>query len=202
MVFRRRFRVNRVILMQTIELYEIKNIAEYETERETLRPAMMALKDRRRIRVGDHLTFLFENRDTVRYQIQEMMRIERIVKPADIEHEIDTYNELIPRQGELSASLLIEYEKPQERDVELRRLLGLDRHLWLEAGGERTPAVFDGRQIGETRLSSVQYLKFRLTPDQAQAWQQGAKIVVDHPHYRCERPLAPGELSELARDFA
>ena len=139
--------------MQTIELSQIKNIAEYEAERESLRPAMMALKDRRRIRVGDHLTFLFENRETVRYQIQEMMRIERIVKPADIEHEIDTYNELIPRKGELSASLLIEYETPQEREVELRRLLGLDRHIWLEAGGERTPATADRR--GAAQLGTV-----------------------------------------------
>jgi hypothetical protein len=188
--------------MQTIELSDIKNIADYETERETLRPAMIALKDRRRIRVGDHLTFLFENRDTVRYQIQEMMRIERIVKPADIEHEVDTYNELIPRKGELSASLLIEYETPRERDVELRRLLGLDRHIWLEAGGERTPALFDGRQIGDTRVSSVQYLKFRLTPTQMRHWNDGAKIVIDHEHYRRERPLSATELAELAGDFA
>ncbi len=201
MGFPRRFLPNK-IPMQTIEISEIKNIAEYEAERETLRPAMIALKDRRRVRVGDHLTFLFENRETVRYQIQEMMRIERIVKPADIEHEIETYNELIPKKGELSASLLIEYETPQERDVELKRLLGLDRHIWLEAGGERTPAIFDGRQIGETRLSSVQYLKFRLTPGQMQRWNEGAKIVVDHPHYRSERPLSASERAELAGDFA
>jgi hypothetical protein len=187
--------------MKPVELSEIKNIADYELERETLRPQMLALKDRRRIRVGDHLTFLFENRDTVRYQIQEMMRIERIVKPADIAHELETYNELIPAQGELSASLLIEYETPAERAVHLKQLLGLDQHVWIEVGGERTRAVFDSRQIGDTRLSSVQYVKFPLTPKQMAAWDQGVKIVVDHPAYQAERVLTSAERDELKADF-
>jgi hypothetical protein len=188
--------------MKPVEFSEIKNIAEYELEREALRPAMIALKERRRIRVGSHLTFLFENRQTVRYQIQEMMRIERIVKAADIQHEIATYNELLPAQGELSATLLIEYETPTERDVHLRELLGLDRHIWLEVAGERSAARFDTRQIGEQRLSSVQYLKFSLTPAQIAGWMQGAAIVVDHPRYQAARVLTPAELSELAPDFA
>ena len=89
--------------MRPIELSEIKNIADYELIRPALRPRMIALKDRRRISVGDHLTFLFENRETVLYQIQEMMRIERIVKPEEVAHEVATYNELIPGDGELSA---------------------------------------------------------------------------------------------------
>ena len=88
----------------------------------SLRPRIIALKDRRRIRVGGHLTFLFENRDTVRYQIQEMMRIERIVEADAIRHEVDTYNELIPFRGELSATLLIEYDSPEERNVALHDL--------------------------------------------------------------------------------
>src|ERR1035437_8069645 len=110
--------------MQPISISEIKNIAEYELEREGWRPRMMALKDRRRIRVGEHLTFLFENRDTVRYQIQEMVRIERMVKPDDIRREVETYNELIPARGEFAGSLLIEYETPEERDVHLREQIG------------------------------------------------------------------------------
>ncbi len=112
--------------MQTVKLEEIKNIADYEVEREAWRPQVMALKDRRRVRVGGHLTFLFENRDTVRYQIQEMMRIERIVKAEDIAREVETYNELIPGPGQLSASLLSEYDTPEERDVHLRELLGIE----------------------------------------------------------------------------
>lgn len=188
--------------MKTLELTDIRNIAEYELEREQLRPKILALKERRRIRVGDHLTFLFENRDTVRYQIQEMMRIERIVKTADVQHEVDTYNDLIPGRGELSASLLIEYETSAERDIHLRQLLGLDKHVWIEAGGERSRGIFDNRQIGDTRLSSVQYLKFALTPVQLAGWSQGASILCDHPHYQAERQLSKPELEELAADFA
>jgi hypothetical protein len=163
---------------------------------------MLELKDRRRIRVGGHLTFLFENRDTVRYQVQEMMRIERITGANEIAHELETYNELIPAQGELSASLLIEYETPAERNVNLKQLLGLDKHIWIDAGGERTCSVFDGRQIGETRLSSVQYIKFRLTPKQMAAWEQGARIAVDHPYYSVGRELTAAERGELSADFA
>jgi hypothetical protein len=188
--------------MRPIDISEIRNIAEYESERETLRPRMIALKDRRRVRVGDHLTFLFENRETVRYQIQEMMRIERLVKPQDIAHEVETYNELIPARGELSASLLIEYETPEERAVMLRNLLGLENHIWLDVAGERTKASFDERQIATDRISSVQYVKFHLSENQRRHWRSGATIVCDHPAYRKERKLTPQELTELEEDWA
>lgn len=188
--------------MKPVTIEEIRNIADYEVYRESWRPQMIALKNRRRIRVGDHLTFLFENRETVRYQIQEMMRIERIVKPHDIEHEVETYNELIPRANGLAASLLIEYETPELRAVWLRELLGLEKHVWLEVPGTpRVPAAFDDRQISTDRLSSVQYLHFQLTPDQARRFAAGAKIVIDHPSYNVERPLTAAELTELSGDF-
>jgi hypothetical protein len=189
--------------MQPVSVSEITNLAEYELERETWRPQVMALKDRRRIRVGGHLTFLFENHDTVRYQIQEMIRIERIVKPAEIAHEVETYNELIPAEGELSASLLIEYETPAERDLRLRELVGLENHIWLVVG-DLAPvgARFDTRQISTDRLSSVQYLRFGLSPEHVACFPQGARLVVDHPAYREERLLSPAERSELSPDLA
>jgi len=189
--------------MQPITIEEIKNIAEYEAERETIRPRIMALKDRRRVRVGDHLTFLFEIRETVRYQIQEMMRIERIVKRQDIQHEVDTYNELIPGPNQLSASLLIEYDTPAERDVHLRQLLGIENHVWLVVDGTPpVPACFDARQISTDRVSSVQYIKFQLSPEQAARFRHGAAIRVDHPHYTFERRLTEAELAELAADLS
>lgn len=188
--------------MQPVDISEIKNIADYELERDAWRPHVLALKERRRIRLGDHLTFLFENRETVRYQIQEMMRIERIVRAQDIAHEVATYNELIPAQGELSASLLIEYETEAERNVKLRELLGLERHLWVEVtGAGRTPAIFDERQIATDRISSVQYVKFRLTEAQQKNWSQGASLVSDHPSYPAQRNFSEVELAELAADF-
>jgi hypothetical protein len=188
--------------MKPVEISEIRNIAEYELERKTLRPVMMALKDRRRIRVGGHLTFLFENRETVRYQIQEMMRIERIVEAEAIRREVDTYNDLIPFRGELSASLLIEYESPGERDIALRDLLGLENHVWMTVGGlPPVAARFDTRQISTTRLSAVQYIRFPLGAQQRSHWREGASIVIDHANYRAKTPLTTEQLDELAKDL-
>lgn len=187
--------------MEPVALSEIKNIADYELERNSFRFDMMALKDRRRIRVGDHLTFLFENRDTVRYQVQEMMRIERIVKEQDIRHELDTYNELIPEPGQLSATLLIEFETPELRQVWLSKLLGLENHVWIEVAGARAKARFDTRQISTDRISSVQYIKFPLSPEQVQAFPKGATIVVDHPEYQAATSLTTDHLQELAPDL-
>jgi hypothetical protein len=189
--------------MKPVSTNEITSIADYELERPTLRPRMMDLKDRRRVRVGDHLTFLFENRETVRYQIQEMMRIERLSKPAEIRHEVETYNELIPGAGELSACLLIEYETPELRAVWLRKLLGLEDHVWLEVeGAGRAKARFDGRQIATDRISSVQYVKFPLTAEQAAAFPRGARIVIDHPEYAAETALTAAQGAELRLDLA
>jgi hypothetical protein len=187
--------------MRPVELSDIKNIAEYELLRPELRPRMMALKDRRRVRLGDHLTLLFENRETVLYQIQEMMRIERMVKADDIANEAATYNELIPAQGEFSATLLIEYENAEERALRLRDLLGLERHIWLEAGGERCQAHFDVRQMSPQRLSAVQYLKFPLSPKQIRHFARGAKIISDHPNYAARCALSREQLRELEQDL-
>jgi hypothetical protein len=189
--------------MRPVEFSEIKNIADYEVERKTWRPQAMALKDRRRVRVGAHLTFLFENRETVRYQIQEMMRVERMVGAEAIRHEIDTYNELIPTDGGLSASLLIEYDSPEERAAALHDLLGLEHHVWLEVAGlPPSPARFDTRQISTDRLSAVQYIRFPLTPEQRAAWSEGVRLVVDHPKYHVKQALTAEQVVELARDFA
>jgi len=187
--------------MKPIEVSEVKHIADYEILRPDWRPRMIALKDRRRIRVGAHMTFLFENRETVLYQIQEMMRIERMQGAREIAHEVATYNELIPAAGELSASLLIEYETAAERDVWLPALLGLEDHIWIEAGGQRSLARFDDRQISGERLSSVQYIKFPLTAEQVAAFPHGAKIVIDHPKYPAEHELTTEQLQELAADL-
>ena len=121
----------------------------------------MKIKELRRINVAGVLSFLFENTDTVRYQIQEMIRIERIVKEKDIQHEINTYNELLGDSGELGCTLLIEIDDPDEREEKLTQWLDLPNHLYLSLeDGSIIRASFDERQIGDSRLSSVQYIKF------------------------------------------
>ena len=193
--------------MRPLDVSEILNIADYELTRETFRPRVMAIKARRRIALGPHLTLLFENRETVRYQIQEMMRIERIVKPEDIVHEVETYNELLPSTGELSGCLLIEYEDPEERQVKLVELLGLENHVWLNVGDLPPSKVrLDDRQISPHRISAVQYFKIPLTPNQMGQWEEAGRtgqirLVADHPSYHYEQILTPAQIQEVSSDF-
>jgi len=149
--------------MGLVQRSEIIDYVTYEERRDEIRRKVLEIKRPRRIHVGEHLTFLFENAATIRYQIQEMMRTEHIVKEADIEHEISTYNELIGKEGELGCTLLIEIDDEADRAIKLKQWLNLPQHLYIESeDGERFSATFDNRQVGDDRLSSVQYLKFDL----------------------------------------
>jgi len=125
------------------------------------------------------------------------------VDTAAIRHEVETYNELIPTSGELSATLLVEYDSPDERAVALHDLLGLESHVWLAVADQPpSQARFDTRQISNDRISSVQYLKFPLMPEQCARWSLGARLVIDHPKYNAEAVLTTEQLRELAGDFA
>ena len=147
--------------MNKVKREEILDYVTYDEQRNEIRAAALEQKKPRRIHLGDYLTFLFENHDTIRYQVLEMVRVERIVKEADIQHELDTYNELLGGPGQLGCSLLIEIETEEERNVKLTQWLPLMQHLYLETDdGTRVRPVYDERQVGDTRLSSVQYLKF------------------------------------------
>ena len=147
--------------MKLVTRQEILDYVTYEEQRDKLREKIMKIKDLRRINVGGVLSFLFENTDTVRYQIQEMIRVERIVKETDILHEIKTYNDLLGNSGELGCTLLIEIDDSEERQEKLIQWLDLPNHLYLSLeDGSRIRASFDERQIGDSRLSSVQYIKF------------------------------------------
>ena len=149
--------------MKRVTRQEILDYVTYEEQRDKLRKKIMKIKDLRRINVGGVLSFLFENTDTVRYQIQEMIRVERIVKETDILHEIKTYNELLGNSGELGCTLLIEIDDSEERQEKLIQWLDLPNHLYLSLeDGSRIRASFDERQIGDSRLSSVQYIKFNM----------------------------------------
>jgi Protein of unknown function (DUF3501) len=147
--------------MNPVTRSEILDYATYEDKRPSFRADILKIKAPRRVHLADCLTLLFENHDTVLYQIQEMMRAERIVRESAIVHEIETYNELLGKEGELGCTLLIEIEDPVERERKLKewRLLPEKLSVVLE-DGSRIPASFDERQRGDDVLSSVQYLKF------------------------------------------
>jgi len=147
--------------MRPVRRDELLDLAAYERSRDELRAGILEAKRRRRVHVAGALTFLFENTATIRYQVQEMMRAERMTREADVRHELETYNELLGGPGELGVTLLVEIPEPAERDLRLREWLALPRHLYLRtAKGERVRPVFDERQVGTDRLSSVQYLRF------------------------------------------
>jgi hypothetical protein len=198
--------------VERITLADVRNLVEYEKTRETMRAALIALKKDRRVSVGENLTFLFENRETVLFQIQEMVRTERIVDDARIQDELDAYNALLPARGELSATLFIEIPElahlsQEEVRKRVNRFQGLDRdHVALVVGdGIRAPACFEGGHGKEEKMAAVQYLRFTLTPEARQALSDprlSARLVVDHPNYRGETALPTAVRAELLRDLA
>ena len=178
-----------------IALAEILRLEEYDAARPAVRTRTMEQKRLRRIHVGP-LTFLFENADTVRYQVQEMVRAERLYRAAEIQHEVDTYNELLGGPGELGCSLLIELTDPAERDVKLRAWRGLPERLYAKLpDGRRVRARFDGRQVGDDRLSSVQYLKFAVGAEAPIA------LGCDLPALTLEAALGPEQRAALSADL-
>jgi hypothetical protein len=138
--------------MKPITSNEILALADYERVRGWLRPLCIHEKDHRRLAVGSHLTLLFENGQTVWYQIQEMICTAKLAAADAIAHEIETYNELLPGPGELAATMLIEYPEPVRRDAALRRLLGLENHLWISMDKKRGRALFDTPQMTTDRI--------------------------------------------------
>lgn len=191
--------------MKPITPAEVLPVTTYDRVRPLLRPLCIAEKARRRLAVGPHLTLMFENRQTVWYQIQEILRTERIFEDAAVGAEVETYNELIPRPGELFATLLIQYADPAERDVELARLVGLERHLWMVLDGRRTGARFDERQMSSERISAVQFIAFPLGADADRFKELAADgrvaIEVDHPHLSLRTPVDGQLAAALAEDL-
>ena len=182
--------------MKPVMREEIVDFETYRESREATRAKVLAIKAPRRVHAGP-LTFLFENHETIRYQVQEMTLAERIVKEGEIRHELSTYNELLGGPGELGASLLIEIESAAERDEKLSQWLELPRHLYAKLpDGTRVRATFDPRQVGEARLSSVHYLKFDVKG------QVPIALGSDLPGLMLEAPLAAEQRTALESDLS
>jgi len=177
----------------------------YERVRDEFRREVIAAKQHRRVALGPVMTLIFENRLTVKFQIQEILRTERISSPEGIAEELEGFNDLVPGPGELSATLMIELRGAEEAvAAELQRLTGFSRHLRLELGSRRIPARFEeGRDDGR-RISAVQYLRFPVG-DAARALAdlaQPAALVADHPSYSHRAPLSDDVRRSLAADLA
>jgi hypothetical protein len=197
--------------MQMIALSEIKNLVEWEKVREVERTRVIELKRARRVQLGENLSLLFENRDTVLLQIQEMVRTERIVDEARIRDEVDVYNALIPGPGELSATLFIEIPDLHRMSQEqvramVNRFQGLDkRGVWLVLGEHRVPARFEEGHSKEEKMAAVHYVRFSLPPAARAALasrEVPARVVVDHPNCAAEAVLGAATRAALLSDLA
>ncbi len=192
--------------MRLLETSEILNLVEYERVREARRRELIAIKRPRRVSVGRHLTFVFENRETVWFQIQEMVRAERIVDEAKIAEEVEVYNSLLPRPGELAATMLIEITDAAQVKPVLDKLLGIDTrdYVRLTVGPHVIVGAFEGGHSDEERgkLSAVHFVRFALPPEARRIFQAAeVALVVEHPNERARTVLAEDTKQSLLKDL-
>jgi hypothetical protein len=193
--------------MKPIDRSEVLGLADYEAIRERFRARVIAEKKLRRVQLGSKASALFENRDTVLLQIQEMLRTERITRPAAVQHEIDTYNENVPGEDELSCTVMFEIPDKEERDAFLLAAAGVERHVWLVADGTRVAGRASQRDgILPDRATAVLYLKFVLPKALADALRgdelpADVALEIDHAAYAARAPLARPTLEEICEDL-
>ena len=190
-----------------IERGDVLNFFEYEKVRDEMRRRVIALKHARRVAAGRYLSFVFENRDTLLFQIQEMCRAERITDDARVQDEIDVYAALLPRRGDLSATMMIEIADKDEIAPVLDRFMGIDlgQHVWLEVGKEFAVAgEFEAGHSDEEKgkLSAVHFVRFAFPPEAVRAFAEApVHLAVDHPAEHARVELSTETKAELLRDL-
>ncbi|HLJ38232.1 MAG TPA: DUF3501 family protein [Steroidobacteraceae bacterium] len=193
--------------MKPLTAGELLSLEQYARERPAFRERVLAHKRARQLQVGPHMTWSFEDRLTVQYQIQEMLRVERIFEPQGIADELAAYNPLIPDGRNWKVTLLIEFGQPQERRAQLAQLKGVERRCWVEAAGQpRVYAIADEDlpRENEEKTSAVHFLRFDLASAAIAALRSGAALAagVDHEHYRHSvEPLPAAVRAALLADL-
>lgn len=191
--------------MRKLTVDDILDGRAYERERDEIRKAVIALKRRRRVALGELVTVVFENTETMRWQVMEMARAERMLRDEQIAHEVDTYNELVPDEGELSATLFLELKSDAELREWLGKLVGIERCVTLVLADGTTIA---GEPLDEERLTrddvtaAVHFLRFRLGSAAASIAAGPVTLAVTHPDYSAETVLAADQHAELIADLA
>jgi len=190
-----------------LTLADIADVRAYEREREEFRTHVIALKRRRRVHVGLFVTFLFENRDTIRFQIQEMARVEKLTTDDDIQVELDTYNPMIPDAGQVCATMFIELTTDEQMREWLTKLAGVENAVRLVlSDGTEIPAIIDEQHSeGLTRdhvTAAVHYLRWEFSPEQVTSFASGAvQLRIDHPEYLEVVELSDATHAELLDDL-
>lgn len=196
--------------MSKLTLDDISDVRAYERERDEFRRHVIDLKKRRRVAVGPIITFLFENHDTIRFQVQEMARVEKLVSDEAIETELRIYNPLIPEPGHLAATMFLELTSDAELREWLPKLVGIETAPAFRIGeGDSAvlvPSLVDpdhAKQLTRDEVTaSVHYVHWSLTPEQVEAFAAGpVSLVLDHAQYGFEAPLSPEAHAELVSDL-
>jgi hypothetical protein len=194
--------------MARISRDSLLTLEQYAHERSDFRARVIAHKKNRTVRIGEHVTLIFEDELTIRYQIQEMLRIEKTFEESGIQDELDAYLPLVPDGTNLKATMMIEYEEPLERKRELAKLKGVEERTYVQVDGfDRVYAIADEdlERENEEKTSSVHFLRFEFTPEMIAGAKSGAALAVgvDHPNYNVRiDEVAPQVQAALARDFA
>jgi hypothetical protein len=184
------------------------SLEAYAKARGEFRARVLAHKKPRTVHLGDHVTLIFEDELTIRYQIQEMLRIEKTFEEAGIQEELAAYAPLVPDGSNFKATMLIEYEDAADRVAALERLVGIERRVWMEVKGRpRVYAIADEDlpRATETKTAAVHFLRFELAADMAAALRKGAGLAIgiDHPQYNAKIPaVAPATRDALIADLA
>ena len=182
------------------------SLETYARERAAFRAKVLEHKRNRTLRLGEHVTLQFEDEFTIRYQIQEMLRIERIFEDDGIQGELDAYNPLVPDGSNWKATMLIEYPDVDERRRMLGVLRGIERHVWVQVEGcDRVIAIADEdlERENDEKTAAVHFLRFELSAAMRERLRQGAAVTVgvEHPHYRANAELKPEVRGALAADL-
>jgi len=194
--------------MQKLAVEDLLTLERYARERPAFRTRVLEHKRDRQLAVGPHVTWLFEDRLTMQYQVQEMLRAERIFEPEGISEELESYNPMIPDGTNWKVTLLIEYPNESERRQQLTQLKGIEDRCWVQVTGqERVFAIADEdlERENEEKTSAVHFLRFELTPAMISALRSGSELAVgiDHPRYNhVIQPVSSAVRTSLLADFS
>ena len=194
--------------MEKLNKSDLFSLEEYSINRDSFRKKVLEEKQYRKVYIGEHVVLLFENKKTIQYQIQEMLRIEKIFDAEGIQEELDAYNPLIPDGSNLKAVMLIEYPNVEERKEKLKILKGIERKIWIKVGlHNKVFAIADEdlEREDETKTSAVHYLRYEFSPSMINDWKNDSSIVmgIDHENYQSSETIISSDISSsLSGDFA
>jgi Protein of unknown function (DUF3501) len=192
--------------MKKLSREDLYSLEKYSTVRNEFRAKVMDHKAKRRLAIGPHATLYFEDNLTMQYQVQEMLRLERIYEAEGIQQELDVYNPLIPDGSNWKATFMVEYEDVEERRAALARLKGIEKTVWIQAEGFGKVFAICNEDLDretEDKTAAVHFMRFELTPEMVDAINRGATVRagIDHPGYREQVELPPQIRSSLADDL-